>query len=100
MGFELLMRRDHVLELELHMVTYDAQTIRDWTCKFDKPYVLNVLYHAWLFADLQYKGEASEDIEVAMFKPSGIFPVQSGTGLATNLRRLNQTVFVKDQVFM
>lgn len=100
-GFELLMRRDNVMDIEVHLALYDMQDVRDWLYQADRPYEVNLLYHAWLFPQLKYREEAETTAEVAIFEGSGIFAVASAPeGATKNLREFGQRVYVRDKVYM
>eukprot|EP00913_Durusdinium_trenchii_P013629 g12798.t1 len=91
-GFDLLMRKDRVKDLEVVLALYDMQEranegsvrvgadLRDWLYKKQFPYVVNLLFHSWLFDQLPYRKEASTDIEVAIFGTEGVFPMAEGLG--------------------
>jgi len=100
-GFDLIMRRDTVQDVEVFLVMHDMQDLRDWLYKKQKPYVVNLLFHAWLFEQLQYRQEAETNVEVAIFCSSGVFPVtEDPSGLVKGLRPFSQSVWVKDKVYM
>ncbi|CAK8998549.1 unnamed protein product [Durusdinium trenchii] len=97
-GFDLLMRKDRVKDLEVVLALYDMQDLRDWLYKKQFPYVVNLLFHSWLFDQLPYRKEASTDIEVAIFGTEGVFPMAEGLG--KSFRAFPQSVWVKDKVYM
>eukprot|EP00747_Dinoflagellata_sp_TGD_P163706 gnl/TRDRNA2_/TRDRNA2_182683_c0_seq1.p2 gnl/TRDRNA2_/TRDRNA2_182683_c0~~gnl/TRDRNA2_/TRDRNA2_182683_c0_seq1.p2 ORF type:complete len:379 (+),score=74.23 gnl/TRDRNA2_/TRDRNA2_182683_c0_seq1:36-1172(+) len=100
-GFDLLMRRDNVQDIEVYLALYDMQDIRDWLYKSGYPYILNLLFHAWLFPQLAYRGEAESAVEAAIFSMTGIFPVtEVPDGLTKSLRSFDQKVWVKDKIYM
>lgn len=97
----MLMRRDGVMDIEVYLAMYDMQDLRDWIYKSDRPYVVNMLYHAWLFPHLAYRGEATADIEVAIFENAGVYPVgDDPRGATKTFRTFQQHVWVKDKVYM
>merc|ERR1719222_1495811 len=63
-GFDLLMRRDNVMDIEVYLAMYDMQDLRDWLYSVGKPYVVNLLFHAWVFPKLAYRESAEKDVEV------------------------------------
>jgi len=97
-GFDLLMRRDKVMDLEVDLVVYDMQDLRDWLYKKQLPYVVNLLFHSWLFDQLLYRKEAEAEVEVAIFGTTGVFPMAEG--LIKGFRTFPQCVWVKDKVYM
>jgi len=100
-GFDMLMRRDNVQDLEVYIAMYDMQDLRDWIYKARRPYLVNVLYHAWLFPELAYLKEGSQEVEVAIFDSSGVFPVPDAPqGVTKALRAFEQRIWVKDKVYM
>lgn len=100
-GFDLLMRRDNVMDIEVYLALYDMQDLRDWLYTAGQPYIINVLFHAWLFNQLPYRGEADGSVEVAIFESNGVFPVaDSPEGVTKGLRKFGQRVWVKDKVYM
>jgi len=99
-GFNLLMRRDHVKDIETYIVLHDMQNIRDWLYAKGKPYIVNILFHAWLFPELQYRGEDSAKMETAIFCSEGVFPINDPTGAAKVLKKQEQKVWLKDKVYM
>jgi len=99
-GFDLLMRRDNVHDIEVYLAMYDMQGLRDWLYKHGKPYVVNLLFHAWLFPQLAYRQEADAKVEAAIFESSGVFSMTEPEGLIKGLREFEQKVFVKDKVYM
>lgn len=100
-GFDLLMRRDNVMDIEVYLALYDMQDLRDSLYRDGKPYVVNILFHAWLFPELAYRQESEVAIEAAIFESSGVFTVAGeAEGLVKGLRRFDQRVWVKDKVYM
>jgi len=100
-GFDLLMRRDNVQDIEVYLALYDMQDLRDWAYRTGRPYVVNLLFHAWLFPELAYRSEAAGEVEVAIFETSGVFIVPDvPEGVTKGLRRFEQRVWVKDKVYM
>lgn len=99
-GFNLLMRRDHVQDVETYIVLHDMQNLRDWLYAKGKPYIVNILFHAWLFPDLPYRGEASTNVEIAIFCSEGVFPVNDPSGAAKVLKKQEQKVWAKQNVYM
>jgi len=100
-GFDLLMRRDSVMDIEVYLAMYDMQDLRDWIYRTNRPYVVNLLYHAWLFPQLPYRGETAADVEVAIFENSGVYPVGDvPEGATKSLRAFQQSVWVRDKVYM
>jgi hypothetical protein len=95
------MRRDHVQDVEVFLALYDLHDLRNWICANGHPYIVNLLYHAWLFPQLAYRGAADSDVDAAIFCSSGVYPVASDTqGLSRSLRRFKQSVWVKDKIYM
>lgn len=100
-GFDLLMRRDNVMDIEVYIAIYDMQDLRDWIYRARRPYHVNVLFHAWLFPQLAYHQEGAAEIEVAIFGNEGVFPVPDAPqGVTKSLRNFQQRVWVKDKVYM
>lgn len=100
-GFDLLMRRDNVMDIEVYLALYDMQDLRDYLYKTDQPYVVNVMFHAWLFPELSYRQSAEIGVEAAIFESSGVFTVANeAEGLVKGLRPFDQKVWVKDKVYM
>lgn len=99
-GFELIMRRDHVEDVETCVAIHDMQNLRDWLYAKGRPYVVNLLFHSWLFQDLAYRGEDSAKVEVAIFCSEGVFPIGEAGGAAKVLKKFDQNVWVKDKVYM
>eukprot|EP00746_Dinoflagellata_sp_MGD_P001112 gnl/MRDRNA2_/MRDRNA2_102065_c0_seq1.p1 gnl/MRDRNA2_/MRDRNA2_102065_c0~~gnl/MRDRNA2_/MRDRNA2_102065_c0_seq1.p1 ORF type:complete len:374 (-),score=71.48 gnl/MRDRNA2_/MRDRNA2_102065_c0_seq1:20-1141(-) len=99
-GFNLIMRRDHVQDVETYIMLHDMQNLRDWLYSKGKPYIVNLLFHPWLFPDLPYRGEASTNIETAIFCSEGVFPVNEPGGAGKVLKKQEQKVWVKDKVYM
>lgn len=100
-GFDLLMRRNHVMDVEVYLALYDMQNLREWLYKTGRSYIVSVIFHAWLFPQLLYRSEAEGAIEVAIFGNDGVFPMVSDpTGLMKGLRRFDQRVWVKDKIYM
>jgi len=99
-GFDLLMRRDGVMDIEVYLAMYDMQDLRDWLYKKGHPYVVNVLFHPWLFQALPYRKETESEIEVAIFASTGVFPVAEEGGVVKGLRKFPQNVWVKDKIYM
>lgn len=99
-GFDLLMRRDNVEDVEVYLALYDMSDLRDWLYREGRPYIVNILFQAWLFPELGYREEASTNVEGAIFGGSGVFPVPGQQGLMRNLRGFEQTVWVKDRIYM
>jgi hypothetical protein len=95
------MRRDDVLDVEVFVALYDLHDLRNWIYTNGHPYVLNLIFHAWLFPQLAYRSSAEIDIDAAIFCSSGVFPVADATeGLTRSLRRFKQRVWVKDKIYM
>lgn len=100
-GFDLIMRRDNVMDIEVYLAMYDMQDLRDYLYKTDQPYVVNLMFHAWLFPDLSYRQSAEVQVEAAIFESSGVFTVANEAGgLSKGLRHFDQKVWVKDKVYM
>lgn len=100
-GFDLLMRRDGVEDVEVYLALYDMQNLRDWLYANGRPYVVNLLFHAWLFPSLAYRADADARVEAAIFNSTGVFPVtDAAEGLTKGLREFPQSVWVKDKVYM
>jgi len=100
-GFDLLMRRDNVMDIEVYLALYDMQDLRDWLYKAGRPFVVNLLFHAWLFPQLAYRGEAVANVDAAIFGSSGVFPVTDAVeGITKGFRKFEQRVWVKDKVYM
>jgi len=99
-GFDLLMRRDNVQDIEVYLAMYDMQDLRDWLYTHGRPYSLNLFFHAWLFPELAYRSEAGSSVEAAIFDCSGVFAVSDAGGLSKVLRAYDQRVWVKDKVYM
>ncbi|CAJ1440286.1 unnamed protein product, partial [Effrenium voratum] len=100
-GFDLIMRRDGVMDVEVVLALYDMQDLRDWLYKKQLPYSVNLLFHPWLFDQLPYRKEAEADVEVAIFGSSGVFPLaEEEGGLIKGFRKFRQSVWVKDKVYM
>lgn len=100
-GFDMLMRRDNVMDIEVYLALYDMQDLRDHLYKTDQPYVVNLMFHAWLFPELCYRQSAEGAVEAAVFDSSGVFAVANeAEGLAKSLRQFDQKVWVKDKVYM
>lgn len=100
-GFDLLMRRDNVMDVEVYLALYNMQDLRDWLYKEERPYIVNLLFHAWLFPQLAYRGEAAANVDAVIFECSGVFPVADKLeGLTKGFRKFEQQVWVKDKVYM
>uniref|UniRef100_A0A7S0A6W0 Uncharacterized protein n=1 Tax=Pyrodinium bahamense TaxID=73915 RepID=A0A7S0A6W0_9DINO len=100
-GFDLLMRRDNVMDIEVYLALYDMQDLRDWLYKTGRSYFVNLLFHAWVFPQLAYRGEAETLVEAAIFEGSGVFAVtDSPEGVTRSLRSFSQRVWVRDKVYM
>lgn len=100
-GFDLLMRRDGVMDVEVYLALYDMQDLRDWLYQAGQPYLVNLVFHAWLFPELRYRDEAQATVEVAFFGGSGVFAVaNSPEGVTKNLKEFPQRVYVRDKVYM
>lgn len=100
-GFDLIMRRDNVQDVEVYLALYDLQDMRDWIYGQGHPYVLNLLFHAWLFPKLAYRSPAETSVEAAIFGCSGVFPVnEEQEGLTRTLKKFSQRVWVKDKIYM
>lgn len=99
-GFDLLMRRDGVQDVEVYLAMYDMQDLRDWLYKQSLPYTVNLLFHAWLFGQLPYRMEADAEVEAAIFSSTGVFPVSEEGGVVKGLRKFPQHVWVKDKICM
>jgi hypothetical protein len=100
-GFDLLMRRDNVMDLEVYLALYDMQDLRDHLYRTQQPYVVNLIFHPWLFPELSYRQSAEISVEAAIFESSGVFTVASEPeGLVKGLRQFDQKVWVKDKVYM
>lgn len=100
-GFDLLMRRDNVMDVEVYLALYDMQDLRDWLYQADQPYLVNLVFHAWLFPELRYRDEAETTVEAAVFGTSGVFTVSdSPEGVIRGLRKFPQRVHVRDKVYM
>jgi len=100
-GFNLLMRRDNVMDVEVYLALYDMTDLRDWLYKMGKPYAVNILFHAWAFPQLSYRSEEEANVEVAIFESSGVFGVSdSADGVTKNLRTFCQRIWVRDKVYM
>eukprot|EP00933_Yihiella_yeosuensis_P062580 TRINITY_DN65575_c0_g1_i1.p1 TRINITY_DN65575_c0_g1~~TRINITY_DN65575_c0_g1_i1.p1 ORF type:complete len:389 (+),score=62.21 TRINITY_DN65575_c0_g1_i1:136-1167(+) len=99
-GFDLLMRRDGVMDIEVYLAMYDMQDLRDWLYRNNLPFNVNLLFHPWLFDQLAYRKEGSAEIEVAIFGSTGVFPLSEETGLVKSLRKFQQNVWVKDKIYM
>jgi hypothetical protein len=69
------MRRDNVMDIEVYLALYDMQDLRDHVYKNGQPYVINIIFHAWLFPELSYRQSAEVGVEAAIFESSGVFPV-------------------------
>lgn len=100
-GFDLLMRRDNVMDIEVYLALYDMQDLRDYLYKTDQPYVVNLMFHAWLFPELSYRQSSEVGVEAAIFESSGVFTMPNESeGLVKGLRPFDQKVWVKDKVYM
>jgi len=100
-GFDLLMRRDNVMDIEVYLALYDMQDLRDHIYKTQQPYVVNLVFHAWLFPELSYRQSAETAVEAAIFDCNGVFTMSNEVeGLVKGLRRFDQKVWVKDKVYM
>jgi len=100
-GFDLLMRRDNVMDIEVYLALYDMQDLRDWLYKTGRPYVVNLLFQAWAFPQLAYRGEAETTVEAAIFESSGIYAVADAPeGLTKGLRKFGQRIWVRDKIYM
>jgi hypothetical protein len=100
-GFDLLMRRDNIMDIEVYLALYDMQDLRDHLYRSGHPYVVNLVFHPWLFPELLYRQSAEVVVEAAIFECSGVFAVANETqGLAKALRQFEQKVWVKDKVYM
>lgn len=100
-GFDLLMRRDNVQDIEAYLAIYDMQDLRDWLYASGRPYVVSLLFQPWLFPTLAYRGEETAEVEGAIFGSAGVFPVaDSKESLTKGLKRFEQRVWVKDKVYM
>jgi len=88
-------------DVEVFLALYYLHDLRNWTYTNGQPYVLNLLFHAWLFPQLAYRSSAETEIDAAIFCSSGVFPVaDAAEGLTRNLRRFKQSVWVKDKIYM
>jgi hypothetical protein len=95
------MRRDNVMDIEVYLALYDMQDLRDWLYKEERPYVVNLLFHAWLFPQLAYRGEAAASVDAVIFECSGVFPLaEKPEGVTKGFRNFEQRVWVKDKVYM
>jgi len=100
-GFDLLMRRDNVMDIEVYLALYDMQDLRDWLYKSGRPYVVNLVFQAWAFPQLAYRAEAETTVEAAIFEASGVFAAADAPeGLTKGLRKFGQRVWVRDKVYM
>lgn len=100
-GFDMLMRRDNVMDIEVYLALYDMQDLRDYLYKTQQPYVVNLVFHSWLFPELSYRQSAEAAVEAAIFESSGVYTVaDEAEGLVKGLRRFDQKVWVKDKVYM
>lgn len=100
-GFDMLMRRDNVMDIEVYLALYDMQDLREHLYKTSQPYVVNVMFHAWLFPELTYRQATEGSVEAAVFACSGVFPVATEQeGMTKSLRPFEQKVWVKDKVYM
>lgn len=100
-GFDLLMRRDSVMDIEVYLALYDMQDLRDHLYKTQQPYIVNLVFHPWLFPELTYRQSAETAVEAAIFDTTGVFAVgNEAEGLAKGLRRFDQRIWVKDKIYM
>jgi len=101
-AFEMLMRRD-VDDVEVMVVVYDAQSVRDFLLGSKQPYRVNLLWHPYLFPGVKYREEQTTDMECCVLGMHGasvskdVPPTQA---LQSGLRRHAQTVGVKDRIYM
>ena len=51
--------------MELHVVTYDMHPLRDLLAGRGEPFEFEVLFHPWLFPDLEYRQTRDAKVEVA-----------------------------------
>jgi len=100
-AFETLMKRD-VDEVEAMVVVYDGQSIRDFLLGADKPYQMNILWHPYLFPEIKYREERQCEIECCVLGMHGATVCKDGAsrGLAPGLRKQEQSVGVKDRIYM
>lgn len=101
-GFDMLMRRDGVEDVEVVLAVYDLQNLRDRLWSQRREFEVNVLFHAWLFPDLLFRGEENLMVEAGIFQNDGVFPIEDRKEgmLRTRLRKFEQKVWVKDKVYM
>jgi hypothetical protein len=100
-GFDLLMRRDNVMDIEVYLALYDMQELRDHLYRNQQPYVINLIFHPWLFPELSYRQEAEASVEAAIFDSTGVYCISNAAeGLVKGLRCFEQKVWVKDKVYM
>lgn len=101
-AFETLMRRE-VDEVEVMVVVYDAQSVRDFLVGAGQPYRMNVLWQPYLFPDIKYREERRVDVEccvLGMHGASVCRDLSADQGLHTSLRQHIQAVGVKDRIYM
>jgi hypothetical protein len=98
-GFDLLMRQDRVEAMELHVVTYDMHPLRDLLAGRGEPFEFEVLFHPWLFPDLEYRQTRDAKVEVCLFDAEGVSAVKDGLTL-NRYCTSDTSVRVKDKVFM
>lgn len=103
LAFDLLMRtKTKVEQLEAHVVVYDLQPVRDAAHAAGRPLELDVLFHPWLFPQLEYRQQDQVDIEACVLECQGVAPSLDRTVAAAHARHQACTakVTVRDQVFM
>merc|ERR1719210_2357907 len=89
------------MDIEVYLALYDMQDLRDWICKTGRSYHVNLFFHAWVFPQLVYRGEADAEVEAAIFEGNGVFAVPDvPEGVTKGLRKFSQRVWVKDRVYM
>jgi len=99
-GFQLLMRRD-VQDVQVMEVTYDVHNLRDWAHSKGRPTQWNVLFHPWLFPDIQFREEGTQQVDVVVYGLHGVTVVPQCPGaLKPAFVKLEQWVVMKDGIYM
>jgi len=98
-GFDLLMRKP-VESVELHIAAYDLHPVRDALAARGCPLELEVLFHPWLFPQLEYRQEDSVDAFVCLFEADGVGPASSDSAAFCKYVTNKSKVTVRDKVFM
>jgi len=98
-GFDLLMRAKEVEAMELHVVTYDLHPLRDLLAGRGEPMEVELLFHPWLFPDLEYRQTRAVNAAVCLFEAEGVSATKGGCTFG-RYTTTEQKVVVQDKVFM